>query len=41
MEEFGGTVLLVTHDRRMRAAFRATRELRVTGGEVVEVPPAG
>ena len=29
VDAFGGTVLLITHDRRMRDAFRATRELLV------------
>ena len=37
VEEFDGTVLLVTHDRRMREAFRATRELIVESGSVREL----
>ena len=36
VEEFDGTVLLVTHDRRMRSAFRSTRELVVDAGTVRE-----
>ena len=36
VEAFDGTVLLVTHDRRMRAAFRATREFVVEAGAVRE-----
>ncbi|MBI8989197.1 ABC-F family ATP-binding cassette domain-containing protein [Corynebacterium meridianum] len=36
VESFPGTVLLVTHDRRMRDTFRATRVLEVTGGQVRE-----
>lgn len=34
VEEFDGTVLLVTHDRRMRDGFRATREFVVDSGQV-------
>ncbi|MET3859807.1 ATPase subunit of ABC transporter with duplicated ATPase domains [Dietzia sp. 2505] len=37
VEAFDGTVLLVTHDRRMRQGFRATRELVVDSGAVHEV----
>ena len=36
VEEFDGTVLLVTHDRRMRDAFRSTRTLDVDSGAVIE-----
>ena len=36
VEEFDGTVLLVTHDRRMRDAFRSTRMLEVDAGTVTE-----
>ncbi|AVZ39296.1 MULTISPECIES: ABC-F family ATP-binding cassette domain-containing protein [unclassified Dietzia] len=37
VEAFDGTVLLVTHDRRMRRGFRVTRELLVVSGAVDEV----
>nr|WP_194306670.1 ABC-F family ATP-binding cassette domain-containing protein [Dietzia natronolimnaea] len=37
VEAFDGTVLLVTHDRRMRQGFRGTRELVVDSGAVHEV----
>ncbi|MBO4205460.1 ABC-F family ATP-binding cassette domain-containing protein [Micromonospora echinofusca] len=36
LESFGGTVLLVTHDRRMLASVRTTRSLHVDGGRVTE-----
>lgn len=36
VESFAGTVLLVTHDRRLRENFRATRILQVDGGRVRE-----
>lgn len=36
VEEFDGTILLVTHDRRMRDAFRSTRMLEVDAGTVTE-----
>lgn len=36
VEQFDGTVLLVTHDRRMRETFRLTRELVVEAGRVTE-----
>ena len=36
VESFDGTVLLVTHDRRMRDAFRATRTVSVDGGRVTD-----
>ncbi|MCX7542576.1 ABC-F family ATP-binding cassette domain-containing protein [Corynebacterium sp. P5848] len=35
-DRFSGTVLLVTHDRRMRDGFRATRVLTVAAGQVTE-----
>ncbi|WP_216694258.1 ABC-F family ATP-binding cassette domain-containing protein [Dietzia psychralcaliphila] len=37
VEAFDGTVLLVTHDRRMRMGFRVNRELLVESGAVHEV----
>jgi ATPase subunit of ABC transporter with duplicated ATPase domains len=36
LASYEGTLLLVTHDRRMLAAVRTTRRLEVTGGRVVE-----
>ncbi|MEH1012030.1 ABC-F family ATP-binding cassette domain-containing protein [Micromonospora sp. CPCC 206060] len=36
LESFGGTLLLVTHDRRMLASVRTTRRLHVDGGRVTE-----
>ncbi len=36
LDSFGGTVLLVTHDRQMLATVRTTRHLRVEGGIVTE-----
>lgn len=44
VDEFDGTVLLVTHDRRMRETYRSTRELVVESGKVSEpgkTHPAG
>ena len=38
MDAFDGTILLVTHDRRMLETVRLTRRLHVEAGEVVEVP---
>ena len=38
LESFGGTVLLVTHDRQMLATMRLTRRLQVTAGQVTELP---
>jgi ATPase subunit of ABC transporter with duplicated ATPase domains len=35
--EYEGTLLLVTHDRRMLDAVHTTRRLAVSGGQVVEV----
>ncbi|MFD4169006.1 ABC-F family ATP-binding cassette domain-containing protein [Streptomyces albidoflavus] len=37
LEAFTGTMLLVTHDRRMLEAVRVTRRLRVADGRVTEV----
>ena len=39
LEEFGGTLLLVTHDRRLQDAVRLTRRWHVEGGVVTEVHP--
>ncbi|GAA4557448.1 ABC-F family ATP-binding cassette domain-containing protein [Pseudonocardia xishanensis] len=36
LDDFAGTVLLVTHDRRMLDTVRATRRWHVTGGRLVE-----
>jgi ATPase subunit of ABC transporter with duplicated ATPase domains len=38
LESFDGTVLLVTHDRRMLDTVRLTRRWHVEDGEVVEIP---
>jgi len=37
LESFNGTVLLVTHDRRMLDTVRITRRWHVEGGQVVEI----
>ncbi|OPC80255.1 heme ABC transporter ATP-binding protein [Embleya scabrispora] len=37
LESYAGTLLLVTHDRRMLDAVRTTRRLRVADGRVTEV----
>ena len=37
LETFDGTVLLVTHDRRMLDTVRLTRRWHVEGGKVVEI----
>ncbi|MEU3777581.1 ABC-F family ATP-binding cassette domain-containing protein [Streptomyces sp. NPDC032472] len=37
LEAYEGTLLLVTHDRRMLDAVRVTRRLQVSGGKVVEL----
>jgi ATPase subunit of ABC transporter with duplicated ATPase domains len=37
LEAFDGTVLLVTHDRRLLAQVRLTRRVAVAAGQVVEV----
>ena len=38
LESFDGTVLLVTHDRRMLDTVRLTRRWHVDGGQVTEIP---
>ncbi len=38
LDAFDGTILLVTHDRRMLETVRLTRRLHVEAGEVIEVP---
>ncbi|WP_371526146.1 ATP-binding cassette domain-containing protein [Streptomyces sp. NBC_01283] len=38
LDAYEGTLLLVTHDRRMLDAVRVTRRLEVTDGKVVELP---
>lgn len=38
LDSFDGTILLVTHDRRMLEQVRLTRRLHVEDGQVVEVP---
>ncbi|HWS57077.1 MAG TPA: ABC transporter ATP-binding protein, partial [Actinotalea sp.] len=37
MDSFDGTVLLVTHDRRMLETVRLTRRWHAEGGQVIEV----
>jgi len=39
LDAFDGTILLVTHDRRMLDTVRLTRRLHVEDGTVTEVPP--
>ncbi len=39
LDSFGGTILLVTHDRRMLETVRLTRRWHVESGQVVEVDP--
>ena len=39
MESFDGTILLVTHDRRMLDTVRLTRRWHVEDGRVTEVAP--
>jgi ATPase subunit of ABC transporter with duplicated ATPase domains len=41
LESFDGTVLLVTHDRRMLDTVRLTRRWHVEGGQVTEIAAAG
>ena len=36
LDSFGGTVLLVTHDRRMLDTVRATRRWHVEAGQLSE-----
>ena len=38
LDSFDGTVLLVTHDRRMLDTVRLTRRWHVDGGQVTEIP---
>ncbi|MEO0479207.1 MAG: ABC-F family ATP-binding cassette domain-containing protein [Planctomycetota bacterium] len=38
LESFGGTILLVTHDRRMLETVRLTRRWHVERGSVTEIP---
>lgn len=38
LDSFDGTILLVTHDRRMLETVRLTRRLHVEDGQVAEVP---
>ena len=37
LEDYAGTVLLVTHDRRLARSFRTTRRWQADAGRVVEV----
>ncbi|WP_182113744.1 MULTISPECIES: ABC-F family ATP-binding cassette domain-containing protein [unclassified Actinotalea] len=39
LDAFDGTILLVTHDRRMLETVRLTRRLHVEGGAVTEITP--
>jgi ATPase subunit of ABC transporter with duplicated ATPase domains len=39
LDSFEGTILLVTHDRRMLETVRLTRRWHVEGGQVTEVEP--
>lgn len=39
LDAFDGTILLVTHDRRMLETVRLTRRWHVEGGQVTEVEP--
>ena len=39
LEAYDGTLLLVSHDRRLLDAVRVTRRLVVEGGRVTETPP--
>jgi ATPase subunit of ABC transporter with duplicated ATPase domains len=36
LEDYAGTLILVTHDRRMLERVRVTRRVTVDGGRVVE-----
>jgi ATPase subunit of ABC transporter with duplicated ATPase domains len=38
LADFDGTLLVVTHDRRMLSSLRVTRRLEVAGGQVRELP---
>ena len=39
LDSYPGTLLLVTHDRRMINAVRTTRRLHVTSGRIAETDP--
>jgi len=41
LDAFGGTVLLVTHDRALLESVRLTRTIRLEGGKVVADVPVG
>jgi len=41
LDTFDGTLLVVTHDRRLLEALRLTRSVAVAGGKVVHDGPAG
>ncbi|MGH8983591.1 MAG: ABC transporter ATP-binding protein, partial [Acidimicrobiia bacterium] len=41
LETFDGTLLVVTHDRRLLEALRVTRTVALAGGQVVHDGPAG
>jgi ATPase subunit of ABC transporter with duplicated ATPase domains len=41
LSAYDGTLIVVTHDRRMLANLRVTRRLEVAAGSVREVPPQG
>jgi len=41
LDTFDGTLLVVTHDRRLLEALRVTRTVVVAGGQVVHDGPAG
>ena len=41
LDAYDGTVVLVTHDRRLLESFRATRSVQLRDGTVTEVPEAG
>jgi ATPase subunit of ABC transporter with duplicated ATPase domains len=41
LDTFEGTLLVVTHDRRLLEALRVTRTVAVASGQVVHDGPAG
>ena len=41
LESYDGTVVLVSHDRRLLDSFRSTRHLELDHGQVVELPVEG
>jgi ATPase subunit of ABC transporter with duplicated ATPase domains len=41
LDAYDGTVVLVTHDRRLLESFRATRSVQFRDGTMTEVPSAG